>query len=103
MICEVFAWLNFVEFFFEILKFVGCSKFMLNFNKFNNHSNLTINVIEFVFYLFIVKLQFKVYSTNIDCLHNFLFFVLIKCSLILKLLLLLNFMNMSNLKIYFIE
>jgi hypothetical protein len=35
--------LNFVE----ILKFVRCSKLMFKFNKFNKHSNLTINVIEF--------------------------------------------------------
>jgi hypothetical protein len=35
--------------FIEILKFVGCSKLMFKFNKFNKHSNLTIIVIEFAF------------------------------------------------------
>jgi hypothetical protein len=34
----------------EILRFVGCSKFILKFNEFNMHSNLTVNVIKFDFF-----------------------------------------------------
>jgi hypothetical protein len=50
--------LNFVNFVSYFVKFVSLSNFvkfcqicwMLNLKKSNNHSNLTINVIEFVFF-----------------------------------------------------
>jgi hypothetical protein len=58
--------------FVKILKFVGCSKLMLKFNKFNKHSNLTINVTKFAFLKFI-KLQFKLHSASIICLIKFCF------------------------------
>jgi hypothetical protein len=35
--------------FFKIVKFVGCTKFMLNLIKLNEHSYMTINVIKFFF------------------------------------------------------
>ena len=55
----------------------------------------------------IVKLQFILHSTSTEYENNLLFFYgfffSIRCSLILRLMLLLDFINMSNLKIYFIE
>jgi hypothetical protein len=54
MICEVFAWLDFVEF-VKIVKFVGCSKFILNLIKLNKHLYMTINVIK-VFFLINFKI-----------------------------------------------
>jgi hypothetical protein len=52
--------------FVKIVKFVGCSKLILNLIKFNKHLYMTINVIE-VFFFKIVKLQFILHSTSIDC------------------------------------
>jgi hypothetical protein len=52
-------------------------------------------------FLKIVKVQFNYIPRSIDCSNNIIFFVLIKFSLVLKPLLLLDFMNMLNFKISF--
>jgi hypothetical protein len=103
--------LNFVNFVSYFVKFVSLSNFvkfcqicwMLNLKKSNNHSNLTINVIEFFFFFGLWNYNSNYIQQVLIVYTIFLFLVLVKCSLILKLMLLLNFMNMSNLKIYFIE
>jgi hypothetical protein len=89
----------------KIMKYVGCIKFMLQANKFNKHPILMVNVIEFIF-IFLNNFKTTIQITSIKyCLfkEDFAFFFLIKCSMILKLMLLLNIMNISNFRVYFIK